>query len=171
MGIKQEILRYSRQENMQPLSNWFETALDELISQDVYMDVNAVEDTGRKLVSGLISYAKKYAVLKLFEIETGEDEESRYQEAESITDEQAKEIETLISDKNADKNKFCEFFKIRSIADMPAKRFGEATKLLKAKKKVEKAPIIKKAEDDLKALIEKKNKELGVDREPGQDDN
>ena len=62
MGIKQEILRYSRQENMQPLSNWFETALDELIAQDVYMDVNAVEDTCRKLVSGLISYAKKYNI-------------------------------------------------------------------------------------------------------------
>jgi len=62
MGIKQEILRYSRQENMQPLTNWFEPALDELISQDVYMDVNAVEDTGRKLVSGLISYAKKYNI-------------------------------------------------------------------------------------------------------------
>ena len=62
MGIKQEILRYSRQEKMQPLSNWFETALDELIAQDVYMDVNAVEDTGRKLVSGLISYAKKYNI-------------------------------------------------------------------------------------------------------------
>jgi NAD+ synthase len=62
MGIKQEILRYSRQENMQPLTNWFETALDELIAQGVYMDVNAVEDTGRKLVSGLISYAKKYNI-------------------------------------------------------------------------------------------------------------
>ena len=62
MSLKQEILRYSRQENMQPLSNWFETALDELIAQDVYMDVNAVEDTGRKLVSGLISYAKKYNI-------------------------------------------------------------------------------------------------------------
>ena len=62
MGIKQEILRYSRQENMQPLTNWFETALDELVAQDVYMDVNSVEDTGRKLVSGLISYAKKYNI-------------------------------------------------------------------------------------------------------------
>ena len=60
MGIKQEILRYSRQENMQPLSSWFENALDELIAQDVYTDLNSLEDTGRKLVSGLISYAKKY---------------------------------------------------------------------------------------------------------------
>lgn len=62
MGIKQEILRYSRQEHMQPLSIWFENALDELITQDVYTDLNAVEDTGRKLVSGLISYAKKYNI-------------------------------------------------------------------------------------------------------------
>jgi len=126
-------------------------------------------DNADKAPGKAISYAKKYAVLKLFEIETGEDEESRYQEAESITDEQVKEIETLISDKNADKNKFCEFFKIKSIADMPAKRFIEAQKLLKAKKKVEKAPVVQKAADDLKALIDKKNADLGVGKEPGSE--
>jgi nicotinamide-nucleotide amidase len=62
MSLKQEILRYSRQENMQPLSNWFEQQLDNLIDQGVYVDQNALEGTGRKLTSGLISYAKKYNV-------------------------------------------------------------------------------------------------------------
>ena len=40
-------------------------------------------DNADKAPGKAISYAKKYAVLKLFEIETGEDEESRYQ-AESV---------------------------------------------------------------------------------------
>jgi nicotinamide-nucleotide amidase len=62
MGLKQEILRYSRQENIGPLSNWFDSQLDQLIDQGIYSDENTVDDTGRKLVSGLISYAKKYNV-------------------------------------------------------------------------------------------------------------
>lgn len=36
-------------------------------------------DNADKAPGKALSYAKKYAVLKLFEIETGEDEESRYQ--------------------------------------------------------------------------------------------
>lgn len=37
-------------------------------------------DNADKAPGKALSYAKKYAMLKLFEIETGEDEESRYQE-------------------------------------------------------------------------------------------
>lgn len=39
-------------------------------------------DNADKAPGKALSYAKKYAVLKLFEIETGEDEESRYQNTE-----------------------------------------------------------------------------------------
>lgn len=39
-------------------------------------------DTGDKAPGKALSYAKKALVLKIFEIETGEDEESRYQSAE-----------------------------------------------------------------------------------------
>lgn len=41
-------------------------------------------DNGDKAPGKALSYAKKYAILKLFEIETGEDEESRYQEKEEF---------------------------------------------------------------------------------------
>jgi len=41
-------------------------------------------DNQDKAPGKALSYAKKYAVLKLFEIETGEDEESRYQGAEAF---------------------------------------------------------------------------------------
>lgn len=39
-------------------------------------------DNADKAPGKALSYAKKYAILKLFEIETGEDEESRYQSAD-----------------------------------------------------------------------------------------
>lgn len=42
-------------------------------------------DNGDKAPGKALSYAKKYAILKLFEIETGEDEESRYQEKEVVS--------------------------------------------------------------------------------------
>jgi hypothetical protein len=41
-------------------------------------------DNADKAPGKALSYAKKYAVLKLFEIETGEDDESRYQEKEEF---------------------------------------------------------------------------------------
>jgi len=41
-------------------------------------------DNADKAPGKALSYAKKYAVLKLFEIETGEDEESRYKDKETF---------------------------------------------------------------------------------------
>jgi len=41
-------------------------------------------DNADKAPGKALSYAKKYAVLKLFEIETGEEEESRYQDKEEF---------------------------------------------------------------------------------------
>ena len=43
-------------------------------------------DNADKAPGKALSYAKKYAVLKLFEIETGEDEESRYQTSDVDTE-------------------------------------------------------------------------------------
>lgn len=62
MSLKQEILKYSRQETMTPLSAWFEAQLDQLIDNGTYSDLNTLEDTGRKLVSELIAYGKKYNI-------------------------------------------------------------------------------------------------------------
>lgn len=62
MALKSEILRYSRQETIAPLSNWFDTALDELIDSGVYTDQNTLEDTGNKLISGVIAYANQYKI-------------------------------------------------------------------------------------------------------------
>lgn len=62
MALKSEILLYSRQDNIAPLSNWFDTALDELVDAGVYTDQNTLEDTGNKLISGVIAYANQYKI-------------------------------------------------------------------------------------------------------------
>ena len=62
MAIKEEILRYSRQEKMSPLTSWFDHNLDKLIADNIYPDVNALEDIGHKLVKGLRQYAKTYNI-------------------------------------------------------------------------------------------------------------
>lgn len=62
MSFKQEVLLYSRQEKMNPLSNWFDTKLDELITDQTYIDLNSLEDVGQKLVKGLELYSTKFNI-------------------------------------------------------------------------------------------------------------
>lgn len=50
----------------------------------IIMEAHAM-DNADKAPGKALSYAKKYAVLKLFEIETGEDEESRYGQEFDVT--------------------------------------------------------------------------------------
>lgn len=59
----------------------------------ITINVNAhALDNGDKAPGKAMSYATKYAILKIFNIETGEDEESRYQQEEFNLDEHIKGI-------------------------------------------------------------------------------
>lgn len=60
-------------------------------------------DTGDKAPGKAISYATKMAMLKLFSIETGENDESRVQRIDPITDLQIEQLNGLIA-KSADKD-------------------------------------------------------------------
>lgn len=62
MSLTQEILRYSRQDHGISLSNWFENQLDSLIDRGIFLDLNALEDSGQKIISALIDYSKKYKI-------------------------------------------------------------------------------------------------------------
>lgn len=79
-------------------------------------------DNADKAPGKALSYAKKYAILKLFEIETGEDEESRYQ-SDGLSDDR---IELLIFKiKNAEGEKKKALYKdamneCKSIGDIDA---------------------------------------------------
>jgi len=62
MSFKEEILRYSRQTTMSPLSDWFSNLLSELIDSNIYADTNQLEDIGKQLVTGIRTYGKKYDI-------------------------------------------------------------------------------------------------------------
>ena len=62
MSLREEILRYSRQDTMTPLSDWFDNLLTELIDSNVYADQNQLEEIGRNLVAGVRDYGKKYNI-------------------------------------------------------------------------------------------------------------
>lgn len=62
MSLKEDILRYSRYDGKNKLSDWFDQSLQDLIDDGTYSSQNELEETGRKLVSGLISYASRYKI-------------------------------------------------------------------------------------------------------------
>lgn len=99
-------------------------------------------DNADKAPGKAISYAKKYAILKLFEIETGEDEESRTHEPESMP-------ETVLAD-------YLAAIDGAATIDDLQKQFTAAYKAAEAAQdKAAMASIIKRKDDRKKALAKK----------------
>ena len=83
---------------------------------------------------GAISYAMKYALLKVFNIETGESEESRQeQKPDFINEDQQTEITDLIKETKSDKPKFLKFLGVPSVEKIPQTLYTKAVSALKAK--------------------------------------
>lgn len=95
-------------------------------------------DSGDKAPGKATSYATKYAMLKLFSIETGEDEEGRVEpyEPETITTEQAAKLEELLEESGANREAFLRWMRVPEVTAARAKDFDVAVKQLeKAKRK------------------------------------
>lgn len=101
-------------------------------------------DSGDKAPGKATSYATKTAMLKMFNIETGENEESRfdvYGSNDAITESQAADLRALAEEVEADIDKFLEYLsrvgkcQIGAIEEIPAKMFKDATAALTAKRK------------------------------------
>jgi hypothetical protein len=95
-------------------------------------------DFGDKAPGKATSYATKYAMLKLFSIETGEDDEGRvepYESLEKITEKQAADLEALIDEVKADKARFLAHMKVDSIASIPAKEYSACVEKIEAKRR------------------------------------
>jgi hypothetical protein len=83
-------------------------------------------------------------MLKVFEIETGEDDESRYKEEDappSITEEQSATLNALIEEVKADKALFLKFFKVAKLDDLPSPVYPAAVKMLETKRKAHKEAV------------------------------
>jgi hypothetical protein len=90
------------------------------------------EDTADKGAGGAISYAMKYAFLKLFNIETGDSEESRYeQKPDYITADQVVEIEDMIKEMGVDEEKFLKLGKAKSVDKLLSSQYKNAVAWLK----------------------------------------
>jgi hypothetical protein len=84
------------------------------------------------------SYAKKYAFLQLFCLETGDDPEAdlidhKPAEEKTVTAKQTKEIELLIEDVEADRDKFLAWLKVPSCDKIPASKYELVIGKLKEK--------------------------------------
>lgn len=101
-------------------------------------------DSGDKAPGKAVSYATKYAILKLFNIETGEDDEGRVEPygaaKDKITEQQAADLSALIDDVGADREAFMEyiakdkFIAATSIEDIPVKSYTGLVKMLERKR-------------------------------------
>ena len=87
-----------------------------------------------------MSYGVKYALLKVLGLETGDDPDEvqdakadHKPEVVTITEEQRHELQTLIEATGSNIAKFCEFYKIKALPEMPASTFNHAVKTLKNK--------------------------------------
>lgn len=98
-------------------------------------------DSGDKAPGKATSYATKYAMLKLFSIETGEGDEGRvepYEVLEKISEKQVADMEALISEVGADKPAFLEYIKAEKLEDIPTRAYPTYIKLLEAKRRQKK---------------------------------
>lgn len=93
---------------------------------------NAVQAVGSSL-----SYGKRYAATMLLNIRTkDEDDDGAAADAPGvISDAQRQKLQTLFDETSADVPKFCRFFKIEAVVDLPSSRFNEALTMLEAKRK------------------------------------
>ncbi|UQS94860.1 hypothetical protein Pam1_40 [Pseudanabaena phage Pam1] len=87
-----------------------------------------------------MSYGVKYALLKVLGLETGDDPDEvqdakadHKPEVVTITEEQRHDLQTLIEATGSNIAKFCEFYKIKALPEMPASTFNHAIKTLKNK--------------------------------------
>lgn len=107
----------------------------------VPMEAHA-NDSGDKAPGKATSYATKYAMLKLFSIETGEGDEGRvepYESLEKISEKQVADMNALIEEVGADKAAFLKYIKADKLEDIPVRTYPTMVKLLEAKRK-QKAP-------------------------------
>jgi ERF superfamily len=92
---------------------------------------NAVQAVGSST-----SYGKRYTASALLNLTSrGEDDDGRGGKVETLSDEQCAQLADLITEYKADKARFCKFFGIASLADLPASRYDEAVAALEAKAK------------------------------------
>lgn len=105
-------------------------------NDNVSVTVEAIgEDLNDKGPGKALSYAKKYAILKILEIETGESDESRYdnQNPDYITDDQLSKLVDMIDSTQSDEKMFLKFMGVSDLKKITTKNYNKAFSALQEK--------------------------------------
>jgi len=107
-------------------------------SEEVWLEGELDSTGGKNDIQGVgstVTYLERYTLLAALGLATkGQDIDAVNVEVGPISDEQFKELTSIIDETNADIVKLCEHFKIMAVRELPAARFKEAMTLLNAKK-------------------------------------
>jgi len=99
---------------------------------------SSAEDFGDKAPGKALSYAQKHAMLKVFNLETREDEESRLAPAapvETITESQAADMRAKLEEVGADTSRFLLYMKVDALEEIPASKLTLAYEAINRKAK------------------------------------
>ena len=81
------------------------------------------------------TYGQRYLIKMIFNIAVGEDDDgNRAGAGPLITSEQVGDLQALLDEVKADKERFCKYLKIGSLAEILASDFDHAMRLLEAKR-------------------------------------
>lgn len=100
-----------------------------------------MDTTGSKnnvqAIGSSTSYGKRYTAMALLNITTrGEDDDGKAAGiGDVISDEQFDALSKLMDDHGADLARFCAYFHIDKLADLPASKLAQAEQMVKAKRK------------------------------------
>ena len=107
---------------------------------DVGMDTAGAKGGGTKSgaqgTGSSVSYARRYLKIMIFDlVVAGEDTDAAASASsgEVINMDQAQILSELIKQTKTNTDQFCKHFKIKSVPDLPAARFGEAERILNQK--------------------------------------
>jgi hypothetical protein len=122
----------------------FVTVACRISHRDGYSEENSltapVDTSGNKnaiqAIGSDVTYLQRYTLKAALGLAASEDDDGRGAgSGDTITDEQAHRLLDLINETEADAARFCKFFKVGSVPDLPAGRFDEAVRLLNLKRR------------------------------------
>jgi hypothetical protein len=92
-----------------------------------------VNKTGTQAFGSTATYGRRYLLCMLFNISTGDDKDGNAppnSDDETISQEQILEVRKAIEETASDIAKFCAFFKIDALPDLPAREFDRAISMI-----------------------------------------
>lgn len=82
-----------------------------------------------------MSYGRRYLKCLIVDISTGDDDDGiKAGSGETVSDDQVKRLLALKDEVGADLERFCQYFRIERLPDLPANQFDNAVKALEAKR-------------------------------------